>query len=393
MSQIVAAAAGVVPSGVLSLVDPLPDESQLLVDLVAQTYGWTGAWPVWQYVAQQAFGKYGIDAEAVLRDLPQWPWGAGHGYRAVRTVPAAAGNTAPDIEARAVLTVYGLCHARDAADHPLVRAFLRAVEVAAGRQGGITLSPLEAKPITLASADLVGAVNHRASVNLTARELGLLLSGEPATAGGGVRESDDWTWDLSRYRPLQTLMSPDARSYLIKLDALLGARTPHPHTPVSPDALPRTLDHLNVVWKAVTQQRLFHPRGLAGAAGLVEPVISGDQLTARLGALAGVFDLFMRTADGKQPAGGSLNAFRTQVLNRLPPGPGQDQARAAVGQLIDINRIRNGRLHTDATNWAQALQRLGIPSSEPPGQQWDRIRAVAVETIYTLIELLQPLIL
>ncbi len=133
MTQIVAAAAGVVPSGVLSLVDPLPDESPLLVDLVAQTYGWTGAWPVWQYVAQQAFGKYGIDAEAVLRDLPQWPWGVGHGYRAVRTIPAAAGNAAPDIEARTVLTVYGLCYARDAADHPLVRAVLRDI-LSAGSQ-------------------------------------------------------------------------------------------------------------------------------------------------------------------------------------------------------------------------------------------------------------------
>ena len=67
------AVADAVPSGVLSLMDPLPDEGQL-VDLVAQTYGWTGTWPVWQYVAQQAFGKLGIDAEAVLRDLPQWPW-------------------------------------------------------------------------------------------------------------------------------------------------------------------------------------------------------------------------------------------------------------------------------------------------------------------------------
>jgi len=76
-----ATAACAVPSGMLSLVDPLPDEGKLLVDLVAQTYGWTGTWLVWQYVAQQAFGKHGIDAEAVLRDLPQWPWGAGHGYR------------------------------------------------------------------------------------------------------------------------------------------------------------------------------------------------------------------------------------------------------------------------------------------------------------------------
>lgn len=65
------------------------------------------------------------------------------------------------------------------------------------------------------------------------------------------------------------------------------------------------------MWKAVAQQRLFHPRGLAGAASLVTPVISGDQLTTRLGALADVFDLFMRTADGRQPSGGSLNTFRT----------------------------------------------------------------------------------
>lgn len=54
---------------------------------------------------------------------------------------------------------------------------------------------------------------------------------------------------------------------------------------------------------------------------------------------------------------------------------------------------RNGRLHTDATNWAQALQRLGIPSAEPRGQQWDRISAVTVAAVYTFIELLQPLIL
>lgn len=376
----------------LSLVDPLPDEGQILVDLVARTYSWTGAWPVWQYVAQQAFGKHGIDAEAVLRDLPQWPWGVGRGYQAVRTVPAVAGNGAPDIEAQTVLTVYGLYHSYDGEDHPLVRAFLRAVEIAAGRQGGITLSPLEAKPITLASADLVGVVNHRASTHLTAQELGLLLSGEPATTGGGVREGDDWTWDLSRYRPLQTFISPDARSYLTSLDALLGAQAPHPYTQVSPDALPRALDHLNVVWKALTRQRLFHPRGLAAAASLVEPVLSGDQLTARLGALADIFDLFMRTADGRPPSDGSLNAFRGQVLHHLRPGPGQDAAHAAVGQLIDINRIRNGRLHTDATNWGQALQRLGIPSAEPPGQQWDRVRAITVEATYTLIELLQPLI-
>ena len=92
----------------------------------------------------------------------------------------------------------------------------------------------------------------------------------------------------------------------------------------------------------LTGQRLFYPRGLAAPASLVEPASSGDGLTARLGALADVFDLFMRTADGKAPKPGSLTAFCAELTSRLPSAPDQDRARAAVGRLTDINRIRNG---------------------------------------------------
>jgi hypothetical protein len=104
--------------------------------------------------------------------------------------------------------------------------------------------------LTWPASSTTGRLRTVAHTHLTAQELGLLLSGEPATTGGGVREGDDWTWDLSRYRPLQTFISPDARSYLTNLDALLGAQAAHPYTKVSPDALPRALDHLNVVWTA-----------------------------------------------------------------------------------------------------------------------------------------------
>ena len=374
-----------------SLLDPLPDEGQQLVDLVAKAYSWTGKWPVWQYVAQQAFGKHGIDADAVLRNLPQWPWLAGSGYQAVRAVPGVAGNSSPTIEARTVLTVYGLFHSADGSDHPLVRTFLKAIDVAAGVQGGATLSPTTVTRITVAGSDLASIASHRASTDFTAETIGLLLQGEPATLGGGVHESSDWTWDLTQFRPLQPFVSDDARSYLIKLDALLGSKTPQPYTSVSPDALPRALDHLNVVWKVVTKERLFYPRGLAGAASLVEPVSSGDQLTARLGALADIFDLFLRTADGKSVKGGSLNTFGDELVGRLPDDAAQ--AHTAVEQLSDINRIRNGRLHTDATNWAESLHRLGVPSSESPAQQWERIRSITVGAVYTVIQLLEPLIL
>jgi len=375
-----------------SLLDPLPDEGQQLVDLVAEVYNKTGIWPVWQFVVQHAFGKHGMDADAALRNLPQWP-GVGVGsYQAVRTVPAVAGNSSPDIEARTILTVYGLCHARGDEEHPLVHAFRKAVEVGAEQQGGATLSPLKATPINVGGDRLTDTVNHRASIDLKPAQLGLLLSGEPLTVGGGVRESDVWVWDLSRHRPLRPYVTAAARELLVKLDALLGAQAERPYIPVSADALPRALDHLNVTWKALTGQRLFYPRGLAAAASLVESVSSGDQLTARLGALADIFDLFMRTADGKAPKGGSLKAFGEQLASQLVTTSAQTQAQAAIGRLTDINRIRNGRLHTDATNWAEALQRLGVPSSELPGQQWDRIRAAAVEATYVIIELVQPLI-
>jgi hypothetical protein len=376
-----------------SVLDPLPEEGQQLVNLVAETYSWSGIWPVWQYVAQQAFAKHGIEAEATMRSLPQWRWPQWtKAYQAVRTVPAAAGNSAPDVEARTVLTVHGLYHAPKGTAHPWARAFLKALELAAGRQTSVTLSPEKVSPLTLPGDALVSALNGQASTGLSVGSLGLLLSGEPTTTGGGVREADEWSWDLTRYRPLQPWVSPDVKSYLTKFDAVLGSQAPEAYTPVSSEALPRALDHLNVVWKAVAQQRLFFPRGLASAASLVEPVSSGDQLTARLGSLADIFDLFLRTATGGSPAGGSLNAFREQLVHRLPAGLAQDQARTAVAQLADINRIRNGRLHTDAANWAESLYRLGVPTNDSPAQQWQRIRAVAVGAVYTIIELLQPLI-
>jgi hypothetical protein len=377
-----------------SLLDPLPEEAQQLVEIVAKTYNRNKVWPIWQYVTQQAFKRHGIDAEAALRSLPQWQgpqWFSG--YQSIRMVPSAAGNSSPDIKARTVLTVHGLFHASNDGDHSLIRAFLKAIEMGANHQNGARVTPTQARPMLLSGAALAGVLAEQTATKLTARNLGLLLSGEPTTAGADISEADSWMWELARYRPLQPLVSPDARSYLIKFDALLGSQAPHTFSAIRPEDLPRALDHLNVVWKVVTQQRLFYPRGLASAASLVEPVMSGDQLTARLGALADIFDLFLRTATGSSPAGGSLNAFRNELVGHLTSSPAQDQARAAVGQLVDITRIRNGRLHTDASNWAESLHRLGVPASESPGEQWERIRALTVEAVYTIIELLQTLVL
>ena len=70
---------------------------------------------------------------------------------------------------------------------------------------------------------------------------------------------------------LRPFVTVDARELLVKLDGLSGAQTEQSYVPVSPDALPRALDHLNVAWTVLTGQRLFYPRGLAAPASLVEP--------------------------------------------------------------------------------------------------------------------------
>ena len=132
---------------------------------------------------------------------------------------------------------------------------------------------------------------------------------------------------------MRPFVTADARELLVKLDGLSGAQAEQSYVPVSPDALPRALYHLNVAWKVLTGQRLFYPRGLAATASLVEPTSSGDRLTARLGALADVFDLFMRTADGKASKPGSLTAFCEELISRLLSTP--DKESASGGRPAD----------------------------------------------------------
>jgi hypothetical protein len=44
---------------------------------------------------------------------------------------------------------------------------------------------------------------------------------------------------------------------------------------------------------------------------------------------------------------------------------------------------------TDATTWAACLGRLGITPSDPPDQRWGGVRAMAVDGLYTIIEVLE----
>lgn len=77
-----------------------------------------------------------------------------------------------------------------------------------------------------------------------------------------------------------------------------------------------------------------YSHGLAGAASLVEPVISVDQLRAGLGALADVFDLFMCAADGRQQAR-YLLICETPASESAKSGPStQPRARSVHPRVV-----------------------------------------------------------
>jgi hypothetical protein len=90
-----------------------------------------------------------------------------------------------------------------------------------------------------------------------------------------------------------------------------------------------------------------------------------------------------------KPKSKTLILCRDELTTRLSDDGARERARVAVSRLLDIKEIRNGRLHTEATTWAACLGRLGITPSDPPDQQWEGVRAMAVDGLYTIIEVLE----
>lgn len=161
------------------------------------------------------------------------------------------------------------------------------------------------------------------------REAGAVAVRRAADIGWRVGEADNWSWDLTRHPPLRPFVSPDARNLFGKLDGLLGSQTEQPYVPVSPDSLPRALNHLNVAWRGPDSAAAVLSAGpdCCGWLGGVGRQ-RGDELTSRLGALADVFDLFTRAADGRAPRSGSLNIFEGQLVDPFEDAVVQDGARA-----------------------------------------------------------------
>ncbi|WP_239340577.1 hypothetical protein [Frankia sp. CiP3] len=366
-----------------SLLDPLSADARRLLQVIAEGFGANDdAWPVWQYAALRLEAD-GPDPDDTLRNLPTWQ----HYYRPV-SVPGH--GVLPEPDHQIALTVHGLFHVRHPATGHLLRAFLAALGLAAEHQLRVIPLPDRMQEITIQGLDFTQEVNKRADVSLTPRQLASLLRREPATWSGIQNDqSDDWTWNLTRLRLSHVREVTTAEGYLTALEQIVGIPVIAATEQLPPLALPEALDHLDLMWRVVTGQRLLRVPRATSAGLLTQPAASGGEFAARCSALADVLSSFKLAG---LPDTGSLQRLETQLQERL--GDTAGRAVDGVGTLRHLIALRAGQQHGGAANRsAKAQVSLGLVhyGSDWTGA-WDRVRAVAVDALTTIREEIATLI-
>ncbi len=215
-----------------------------------------------------------------------------------------------------------------------------------------------------------------------------MLAGEPATWLGVHPDPDaqDWTWNLW-FGSLRPYAVETGSAYLAALEELVRGRPAPPDSgaPVEPSALPRSLDHLDVVWHLLAGQRLFKRPGFARAASLAEAAASAVEFEARCNTLYDVFS--MLTVPEVDKVQGPLNFLKADLKLRIADQESLERATAAVATLQQVVKLRRGQAHSDAAQDSlQAAARLGVRLTGDWADSWDRVRHVTIEAIYALIE-------
>ena len=372
---------------VASLLDDVSSDAQRLLNILVDAWAWADQWPVRQYVAHE-MAAAGLDLRDVLRELPEWE----HQYQAIRVLRdnAPRPNAPPELGDRIAPTVHGLVHSRNPAGDRLVKAFLASAAVGYQRQLSLLPDPLKVKPVTLASDALIAGVRQRLGPfgEVSDRQIRLMLAGEPATWLGVSPDPDsqDWTWNLwfGSLRPFAVNTGP---AYLAALEELIGNH-PEPQTPwvpVEPSALPRALDHLDLVWFVRTNQRLFKRPGFARTASLAEAATSAEEFEVRCNALSDVFS--MLTVPKADNAQGPLNFLKVALRECLNDPDRLQRGIEAIDTLRNVVTLRRGQAHSGAAHDSlKAAARLGIRVTGDWAESWDRVRQVTIEAIYALIE-------
>jgi hypothetical protein len=371
---------------VASLLDDVSPDARRLLDILVDAWARTDRWPIRQYVAHE-MATAGLDLRDVLHGLPEW----NHQYQTIRVLRAnaASANAPAELGDQIAPTVHGLVHCGRPVADQLVKAFLASVAVGYERQLSLLPDPVKVKPVTLTSDALIAAIRRRLGPfgEVNERQVRLMLAGEPATWLGVSPDPDspDWTWNLW-FGSLQPFAVETGAEYLASLEELIGNPEPQPSwAPTEPSALPRALDHLDLVWLVRTKQRLFQRPGFARMASLAEAANSADEFEARCNALSDVFS--MLTVPKIDSVQGPLNFLKAALEQHLSDPGHLQRAVEAVDRLRDVVAVRRGQAHTGAAPESlKAAARLGIRLTGDWAESWDRVRQVTIEAIYALID-------
>jgi len=372
------------------LLDDVSSDALCLLNILMDAWARTDHWPNRQYVAHE-MATADLDLRDVLRDLPVWDYG----YQAIRVLQDTAPLPNAPRELGDILapTVYGLVnHGRG---DQMVKVFLASVQVGYARQLGFLPDPVRVKPVVLSSDALIAGVRQvigRPFGEGNPGQVRLMLAGEPATSLGVSPDPDspDWEWKLW-FRSLRPFAVDTGPEYLAALEQLIGHR---PERAVSgaalePSALPRALDHLDLVWLVRTGQRLFKRPGFARVASLAEDANSGDEFDGRCSALSDL--LSMLTVPAVDKSEGALNFLKAELQGRITDPGSLERARNAVGEFQQVVKLRRGQAHSAAAQHSlQAAARLGIRLTGDWAESWNRVRQVTIEAVYALIDELDP---
>ncbi|HET8659520.1 MAG TPA: hypothetical protein VFM55_11040 [Micromonosporaceae bacterium] len=243
--------------------------------------------------------------------------------------------------------------------------------------------------VRLAAEDLDVAVAERTGGHVDGYQVRFMLQREPATWLGipGRPSSANWEWDLSR-ASLRPYVVATGIEYLTALEQLVGlpATAQAVATPFDPLALARALDHLDVVWLAITKNRLLRRRSSAAIASLAVPANSGEEFEARCSALADILSTIdVRSEDTT----GVLSKLKGELAGRITD-PGENaRATSAVDQLRDIVAMRAGQQHSGAApNAIRAAARLGVRLTGDWEQSWTQVSRIAGHAVYTISDAL-----
>ncbi len=382
-----------------SLLDPLTEDQQELVEIVAQVFLKHGRWPIFDYV-EKTLDRDRIDANHAIATFPSSERLYGGGpYSAVWTTGGGNDRTVE-------LTVLGMVHSkslrRDPRYPPPEGAFFMVLGYLVNLYGTADPpTPFEISNVEANGEDLSALLkSNRYDGWFSLDSLFDLLKHEPATWYGSGSSYPDGSkkWLITRH-VMNYADVTDVPSYLERMEALAPPPPAPPRAVPSPLNLPAALDYLDAIWRLVPahKESLLSLHSAERTAKLGEPAQTADELHGRLSALAEVVSGFRvpkpaaspKDARTRDSGDSTLRNLRAHLRTALPT---QSHARIdeAIDRLQDIIELRHGGHHGHSdtrSKAAAAYARRGI--SYPPtdwGFAWTAVQSRAVEALEEIRE-------